>query len=286
MVIRVGFFIVVFTLTGFAQVSGPTANQIIGQIEQNVGVPWSVPTVDTFKAGDSTAVVTGIAVTMMATLDVLQRAVDDGDNLIITHEPTFYNHTDATKQLEDSKDPVYEVKQAFIKEHNLIIWRFHDHWHARKPDGIHEGMVHALGWANYQDKENPFVFHLQTTTLKDLALSLKQKLGVHAMRVIGDSSATFSTVALSEGFPGFDANRESFQLKGVDVLIIGEAHEWETIEYAADAVSENNKKGLIVLGHIPSEQEGMRECAHWLKTFIKDVPVEFIPAKEPFWVPE
>ncbi len=221
----------------------------------------------------------------MSTLDVLRRAVDEGDNLIITHEPTFYNHADATKELEDAHDPVYEAKQEFINEHHLIIWRFHDHWHARKPDGIHAGMVSALGWAKFQDKDNEFVFHLPTTTLKGLAAELKEKLGARALRVIGDSTATFSTVSLSEGFPGFEANREAFQFKGVEVMVMGEAHEWETIEYAADAVTEKNKVGMIVLGHIPSEQEGMRECAHWLMTFIKDVPIEFIPTKEPFWIP-
>ncbi len=53
------------------------------------------PTVDTFKAGDPDSRVNGIAVTMMATLDVLQRAAAHGDNLIITHEPTFFDHLDA-----------------------------------------------------------------------------------------------------------------------------------------------------------------------------------------------
>src|SRR5258708_29340066 len=42
------------------------------------------PRVDTFKAGDPDSRVNGIAVTMMATLDVLQRAAAHGDNLIIT----------------------------------------------------------------------------------------------------------------------------------------------------------------------------------------------------------
>jgi len=48
-------------------------------------------------------------------------------------------------------------------------------------------------------------------------------------------------------------------------------------------VSEGRKKALIVIGHIPSEQPGMEECARWLKGFVKDVPVEFVPAKQPFW---
>ena len=115
---------------------------------------------------------------------------------------------------------------------------------------------------------------------------MKQKLGIHALRVVGDPDASVSTLGLCEGFPGFDANRRTFQLKGVEVLVIGEAHEWETIEYAADAVTAKNKKGLIILGHIPSEQSGMEECARWLKTFIKEVPIEFVPAKEPFWLSE
>ena len=64
---------------------------------------------------------------------------------------------------------------------------------------------------------------------------------------------------------------------------MGETREWETVEYAADAVTEGRKKALIVIGHIPSEQAGMEECARWLKTFENRVPVEFVGTKEPWW---
>jgi putative NIF3 family GTP cyclohydrolase 1 type 2 len=263
-----------------------SAAQVIKRIKQNIGVPWHEPTVDVFKAGDSSAMVTGIAVTMMGTLDVLQRAAAKGENLIITHEPVFYSHLDSKDALEDNHDPVFEAKQAFIKEHHLIIWRFHDHMHAMKPDMERTGTLHALGWEKFQDQEDENVFHIPRTTLKDLAKTLKQQLGIHALRVIGDPDASVSTLGLSEGCPGFESNRYIFQRKGVDVLVIGEAREWETYEYAADAITAKNRKGLIALGHIPSEQSGMEECTRWLRTFIKEVPVEFVPAKEPFWIPE
>jgi hypothetical protein len=55
-----------------------------------------------------------------------------------------------------------------------------------------------------------------------------------------------------------------------------------TVEYVADAVSESKQKSLIILGHIPSEQAGMEECTRWLKTFVTEVPVQFVPAREPF----
>jgi len=61
-------------------------------------------------------------------------------------------------------------------------------------------------------------------------------------------------------------------MENVEVLLVGETREWETVEYAADAASEGRKKALIVIGHVPSEQAGMEECARWLKTFVKYVP--------------
>jgi putative NIF3 family GTP cyclohydrolase 1 type 2 len=57
--------------------------------------------------------------------------------------------------------------------------------------------------------------------------------------------------------------------------------EWETIEYVADAAAEGRRKALILMGHIPSEQAGMKYCAEWLKTFINQVPVVFIKTPEP-----
>src|ERR1700730_1462377 len=113
-----------------------TARQVIERIQSHVGVPWRAETVDTFKAGDPATRVTGVATTMMATYDVLVRAAAQGLNLIITHEPTFYSHLDQTAELEKENDAVWADKERFIKEHHLVIWRFHDHWHMRRPDGI------------------------------------------------------------------------------------------------------------------------------------------------------
>jgi hypothetical protein len=43
---------------------------------------------------------------------------------------------------------------------------------------------------------------------------------------------------------------------------------------------------LIRLGHVVSEQGGMIYCADWLRSFISEVPIEFVPTKEPFWTPD
>src|SRR5260370_21746924 len=75
-------------------------------------------------------------------------------------------------------------------------------------------------------------------------------------------------------------------MENVEVLLVGETREWETVEYAADAVTEGKRKALIIIGHVPSEQAGMEEGARWLKTVVKKVPVEIVPTKQPFWALE
>ena len=127
-----------------------TATQVIGRIQKQAGVPWRAPKVDTFKAGNPDAPVKGIAVTMMATFDVLRRAAASGATLIITHEPTFYGHQDMTGGLENENDQVLAAKQAFIKTHGLVIWRFHDHLHRMNPDMVTAGVINALGWGKFQ----------------------------------------------------------------------------------------------------------------------------------------
>ena len=91
---------------------------------------------------------------------------------------------------------------------------------------------------------------------------------------------------MAPGAAGFGHQANALEIAGVQALVIGEAREWETVEYVADAVSEGKQKSLIILGHIPSEQAGMEECTRWLKTFVSEVPVQFIPAREPFWSPK
>ena len=269
-----------------AQQNPVTARQLIKRIQDHIGIPWQSQTVDTFKAGNPDAPVTGIAVTMMATFDVLQRAAASGKNLVITHEPTVYNHLDKTADLESRNDAVLAAKQAFIRDHNLIVWRFHDHWHARKPDGILLGMTRALGWVDYENPNDARLFNLPEITLEKLAENVRTKLNIRVLRVVGDSRMKLTKVAFLPGAAGSDRQMQLLERDDVEALLIGETPEWETVEYVADAVSEHKRKALVILGHIPSEQAGMAECALWLRSFIKEVPIEFVPAAEPFWRPK
>jgi putative NIF3 family GTP cyclohydrolase 1 type 2 len=284
-VVAILFAAIFAVAPGSAQTNAPTAREVVKAIQDHVGVPWQKETVDTFKAGNPDTPVTGIAVTMMATMDVLERAAANHENFVITHEPTFYNHLDVPEGMAES-DPVWAEKRAFIEKHNMVVWRFHDHWHMRKPDGILEGMVHVLGWEKYQRKDFPYGFTLPETTVQKLAQETATKLGSSVLRVVGNPDMKVTKIAFSPGAAGFETETHALERDDVEVLLVGETREWETVEYAADAVTEGKRKALIVIGHIPSEQAGMEECTRWLKTFVTGVKIEFVPAKQPFWLPK
>jgi putative NIF3 family GTP cyclohydrolase 1 type 2 len=263
--------------------SPPTAQQLVDRIKKNVGVAWNSTTVDNVIYGDAATPVTGIATTMMATLDVIERAAAANKNFVITHEPTFYSHLDTTDRLQN--DSTYRYKIDFMKKHQMVVFRFHDHWHARQPDGIALGMARELGWERNADSANIRQFTFPQISLANLAQQMQSRLKIRTMRVVGDPNLPIRQVAANWGYASQFPGITDFAAPNVDAFVVGETREWEVVEYAQDSITAGNKKALIILGHVVSEQAGMKYCAEWLKTFIPDTPIEFVPAVEPFWRP-
>ena len=263
---------------------GLTAGSIVDRIKGNVGVPWLADTVDKLVHGAAPTPVKGIATSRMATLDVVERAAAAGRNMVITHEPTFYSHLDATDALV--QDPTYRQKAEFLRSHDMVVFRFHDHWHARRPDGIATGMARELGWEKQADPEHPRQFQFGAVPLAQFARDIQTRLGIRTMRVIGDPALVVRRVTANWGYASGMPGIPTLARPDVDVMVVGEAREWELVEYAQDAVRAGQKKALIVLGHVVSEQAGMKYCAEWLRGFIPEVPIEFVAAAEPFWSPD
>lgn len=237
-------------------------------------------TVDTFKSGDPSQEVTGIVTTFLASFDVIQRAVNLGANLIITHEPIYYNHRDEVDWLAD--DPVYRAKRELLDENNVVVWRFHDYWHRHQPDGILTGMVKALRWEEYVISDKPLVFNIAAVPLQELAFFFKSKLDIGTVRVVGDLGLTCQRVGLLLGAVSGRRQIEFLSHEDVDVLICGEIDEWETSEYVRDAVAEDKNKALIILGHANSEEPGMRWLADWLGTKFPGVSITHLPVGDAF----
>ena len=255
-----------------------TAQEIVARIQQKLagdGIAWRAQTVDTFKAGRPETIVRAIATTGMATFDVLRRASAAGRNFVVTHEPTFYNHQDQTSALEH--DATYLAKLRFIEDRGLVVWRFHDHAHMMRPDPLVTGSARMLGWTQYASASERGVYVLPETTLRALAADVARRLGGRAIRVCGDPAMKVTRVAMGPGY-GVPALTQA-----IDVAVGGEAPEsGGHAEYALDAQALGHPRGVILLGHMLSEDWGMREVAEWLRPVVQDLPVEWMPAGDPF----
>jgi putative NIF3 family GTP cyclohydrolase 1 type 2 len=294
-------------------VAGLTAQEIIERIKKNVGVEWKSETVDTFKAGDPSTVVQGIVTTSMATMDVLRQAVKIGANLVITCEPTFYAKADsatpparrggagnggrggsgtvagganvaAETPPAPPPDPVFAAKNAFIKTNNVVVWRFSDHWRLRKPDPLCQGLTDALGWSRFRAADDVTRVTIPVINLEALASEVKKKLNARGgIRVVGDPQIKVQKIGLLPGTTPIQAALKT--LPSVDVVIAGEVREWESVEYARDKVTAGEKKGLILVGRVVSEEPGMNVCAQWLETVVPELTTRWMPVGDPYWRP-
>ncbi|MBN9381432.1 MAG: Nif3-like dinuclear metal center hexameric protein [Chitinophagaceae bacterium] len=257
-----------------------TIRQAIDRIVADVpGAPFAT-TVDTIKSGDPGQPLKGIVTTMFATDAVIEKTIGQGANLIIAHEPTFYNHLDETEWLE--KDKVYAFKKDLLEKNNIVVWRFHDYWHSVRPDGILMGVLSAMGWNKYYNEGAPEIITIPSVSLKEIVRTAKKELGIDKMRVIGDLSASCQRIVLLPGAAGGRRQIDLLRKYEPDLLICGELNEWETSEYIRDARYQGRKVALIVLGHSVSEEPGMQGLVSWLGTRLPGVPVKHIPSGDPF----
>lgn len=261
-----------------------TATEAIQKI-QRLYAPASPPkTVDTVKAGDPSIIVTGIATTFLDTMDVLREAAQRNENLVITHEPTFYNHPDDTTFFKD--DPVYQEKLAFIEQHHMVVFRLHDEIHMARPDPIGVSLVEALGYTKYlDDPKDPSRVTIPAISLRDLVQAIQTKLHTRTMRVVGSPDLMVTHIALRPGASGLERQVIALRQDKVNVLIAGEASEWETVEYARDAAAQGRTKALILIGHEPSEEPGMEQAAKDIKGIFPTLKVDHILANQSMWSP-
>jgi putative NIF3 family GTP cyclohydrolase 1 type 2 len=256
--------------------------ELVDRLLQDMGVSFRPDTVDTLKEGSLEDAVRGVTVTFLATQRVLERARELGDNVVITHEPTYYNHLDETSFLEG--DPVFEKKRELIRNAGLTVFRIHDTIHTARPDGIHQGMLERLDWLRYQEDPSSNRLRVPGLSARALALEAKQKLGLESVRLVGNAEACCRTVECMWGACGFRGHLAALANPDVQALVVGEAQEWETYEYARDAGAQGRDKALIVLGHAPSEEAGMRTVVRLLERAHPGLPVHFVEAGPSFMV--
>ena len=246
-------------------------------------------TFDVFKCGDPQQECRGIVVCCYPSVNVIRQAIEKDANLIICHEPSFYDDGDKGEGLAGNK--VYEEKCRLLDAHGIAIWRDHDHIHhgpqsenRSTTDMIFYGIMKVLGWEEYLigDIKKPLLYRIPETTVRELTHELCEKLNLNGARIIGDPDGKVSKVFIAEHIFGrveqdkqkiMRADQEEF-----DVLIPLETVDWTVLEYITDSTQLGRSRAVISVGHFNFEEPGMRYMAEtWLPEILEHaIPVLFV----------
>ena len=269
--------------------------EVVNRMIKKTGVGPLPPekTCDKLMSGSFEQEVSKIAVTFMATVDVIKKAIAMGAELIVTHEPTWFTGEDTTDWLDN--DPVYLKKKELIEQADIAIWRFHDHMHMDPVDGIMRGFDEEMDWVQYRMEadssflggKGDYCYQLPTTTLQELCNSFKERLPMKVIQIIGDPEMKVERVGVLPGGAslGLFSEYHPMQLmynRDLDVLVCGEIVEWRLPAYVRDACQLGIPKAILVLGHERSEEPGMKHLGKWMQDIMDGIPVIFIDSEEPF----
>ena len=253
----------------------PTVNEMHEHFLSNA--PWvdRKNTVDTIKAGDPSRQVKTVAVGWMSTIYDLQKAVELGCELFITHEPTFWEH--AAPEGKNRHTRGGQEKTELLSKSGLVVMRCHDAWDAWPGIGIRDGWASGLGLTREivrSDDSWSAMYEIEKTTLMEFAENVLKRvrtIGQDSVQVMGDPGRKISRPCVGVGCytPKFDMLE-----KGADCFIgtfDGDWYYWETRERLVEC-----GVGVITVEHGTTENWGMRNCASYVAKTWPELDVHYL----------
>lgn len=245
--------------------------------------PWvdRQTTVDTVKSGDPTKEIRSVAVAWISTMDNLKIAHENGCDLFITHEPTFWHHSQDEKP-ERSQFPG-NIKQKFLEDTGMVILRVHDIWDPWPEIGIRDSWAKGLGLhKQVAEDERKFVavYEIPETTLGKYANYIADKvkpLGQDSVLVLGDHNWKISHPAVGTG-----CGTPSLEMidKGADVVIV--CDDGFSYWHRGERFFEMGV-GVIMVSHGTSEMWGIENLAQYLGKMFPSLNVMYFDKHPRYW---
>lgn len=239
-------------------------------------------TVDTVKAGDATQPVRKAGVCWYPSVWDIRAAVDAGCDLLIAHEPAFWEH--GPEELTwRNRGPGIE-KTRLLDESGLVILRAHDTWDNWPEIGIRDA------WARFLHLGRPIaegsnlrwhaLYEIPEQTLGSFASYVAgrvRELGEEGIQVMGQAERTVRRVAIGVGCAVPDQEMID---AGADVLIgcYDGASYWAQRERCYEAGA-----AIITVEHGSSEMPGLMRLRDHLAEVFPSVEFIFVAEHPRTW---
>ena len=206
----------------------------------------------------------------------LEKAVELGCNVFVTHEPTYYNHHDTDSHVFEL--PGVQEKRNFIEQTGLVIIRCHDLWDQFPQVGIPDSWGEFLELGPAIDGNGYFrVYDAAGETAHALAKRIAGRtraFGQEAVELIGPAERIVNRVSIGTG--AIVSYLKMVSGYAVDLAIATDdgISQWRDGAYAIDM-----GVPLIVVNHAVGEEAGLMNLARYLQKQLPGIPVHHIPQR-------
>lgn len=239
--------------------------------------PWvdRTKTVDRIIVGDAEKEVPHCVVTWIPSFAALREAVKRGVDLLLVHEPTFWDHLDRSPETK----PAAAAKLDFIREHGLVILRNHDCWDGWPEIGIPWAWARFLGLSGKPAAVGPNAFQqrydVDAVPFGEFAASIAKRttaVGEPMVEAAGDPARPVSKIGIGTGCY---CSVFQFIEMGCDCCIVcddGANYYWGAVQHAED-----HGISVITVNHGTSEEPGMVTLARYVNEHLDGVKAEHLP---------
>ncbi|EFU6082506.1 NGG1p interacting factor NIF3 [Escherichia coli] len=242
-------------------------------------VAVSQPTVDKIIFGAEATRINKIGTCWIASMDVLRKAVFEGVNIIITHEPTFYSYADlegedlefswARKVMgythgELSYLKIIEQKKEVMHKNNLVIIRCHDVMDREPTFGMSKALAHQLELdvTNIVASDDMYhVYAIEPDSAINITKRFAKNLKIYnlpGIQFYGDKARVVRTVGIGAGCFCDPIQYMEYQADYY-ITINDSIKTWVQTQYSKDS-----GLPMAVIGHSVAEEAGMRRLASYL----------------------
>lgn len=231
-----------------------------------------------FVVGDENKEVSVLAVTERPTVRVLQEAIDNKVDMLITHEPLYQSKKSFLVNASTLSYPPNQKRERLVKQGSFCVYRLHSEWDDAI-GGNNDTLAKLLGIEVIDKLPYGRIGKIKTETLEQFTEIVKKSLGCKYLLVVGNKNETINNVAVVAGSGNsLTEIMEAVKQKGADVLVSGD------IQDSRARFAEELDLAVIDAGDYFTENPGAKKLAEILQSKLLNIKVLHLDPGAPWEV--